>query len=285
MSSELMTVAVCWEVEAKVAVEFAYHAKELFYFCPEANCLVEVIPAKINNAFFRAPGSHAPGCANEKKKTTESPVASAPISRKSTVPPRPIPSHLGPVAKVRRGSRPSVAQMHELALRTRVEALLHHGTFLDVVNAWCSMDDVSARRSHPLHIASQAQTYFDAFGPLSHEGKEGALNATQKILYGYASVSEFNHSLYVTTKTKFKVGEKALPIKIRIRSSDALYPYLKNGQEVMLFLHGFIPKLERYIEIRPVDAYSGMVITQRDLSPLDPITITASSDEESGLGS
>jgi hypothetical protein len=278
MNSELMTVAICWEIGAKVAVEFAYHAKDLFYFCPDANCLAEVVPAKINNAFFRAPGSHAPGCANEKKKTTESPEASVPISRKSIVPPRPIPSHLGPIARLRRGKRPSDAQKQELALRSRVEPLLHHGTFLEVVNAWCSMKDVSARQSHPLHIASQPQTYYDAFSPLSHESKEGTLNSSRKILYGYASVSDFNHSLYVKTKTTFKVGEKTLPIKIRIRSSDALYPYLKSGQEVMLFLHGPIPELDKYIEIRAADAYNGMVITRRDLSPLDQVAITASSD-------
>ena len=121
------------------------------------------------------------------------------------------------------------------------------------------MEDVSARQSHPHHIASQPQSYYDAFSPLSHESKEGTLNSARKILYGYASVSDFNHSLYVTTKTKFKVG---------IRSSDALYSYLKSGQEVMLFLNGVIPKLDKYIEVRPSDAYSGMVITQRDLSPL-----------------
>lgn len=278
MSSELMTVAICWETGTKVAVEFAYHAKDLFYFCPEANCLAEVVPAKINNAFFRALGSHASGCANEKKKTTESPVASVPISRKSIVPQRPIPSHLGPIVRVRRGSRPSVAQMHELALRSRLEPLLHHGTFLEVVSAWCSMGDVSTRQSHPLHIASLPQTYFDAFSPLSYESKEGTLNSARKILYGYASVSDFNRSFYVTTKTRFEAGEKTLPIKIRIRSSDALYPYLKSGQEVMLFLHGSIPELDKYIEIRSADAYSGMVITQRDLSSLDQVAITASSD-------
>lgn len=253
-----------------MSVEFAYHAKDLFYFCPEANCLAEVVPAKINNAFFRAPDSHAPGCVNEKKKSTESPVSTTPISRKSTVPPPPIPSHLGPIAKARKEARPSVEQMHELALRSRLASLLHPGTLQEVVAAWCSMDDVSARKSHPLHIASQPKTYFDAFSPLSHEGKEGTLNADRKILYGDASVSDFNHSFYVTTKTKFKVGERVLPIKIRIRSSNSLYPYLKGGQEVKLFLHGLIPALDKYIEIQPVDAYSGMVITLPDFSSLAP---------------
>lgn len=96
------------------------------------------------------------------------------------------------------------------------------------------------------------------------------MNSDRKILYGHASVSNFNHSFYVTTKTKFKVGEKVLPIKIRVRSSDVLYPYLKNGQEIMLFLHGLIPALDKYIEIQPADAYSGMVITLPDFSSLAP---------------
>lgn len=160
--------------------------------------------------------------------------------------------------------------MHALALRSHSEPLLHPGTFQEVVNAWCSMDGVNARKSHTLHIASQPQTYFDAFSPLSHESKEGTLNSDRKILYGHASVSNFNHSFYVTTKTKFKVGEKVLPIKIRVRSSDVLYPYLKNGQEIMLFLHGLIPALDKYIEIQPADAYSGMVITLPDFSSLAP---------------
>lgn len=268
MSNELMTAAICWDIGAKISVEFAYQAKDLFYFCPEANCLAEVVPAKINNAFFRALASHAPGCANEKKKTTESPAPTAPFSRKSTVPPLPIPSHLGPIAMARKGTRPSEAQMRDLALRCRVAPLHHPGTFQEVVNAWCSMDGVSARRSHPLHIASQPQTYFDAFSPLSHVSKEEALSSDRKILYGHAFVSDYNHSFYVTTKTRFKVGEKVLPIKIRVRSSDVLYPYLKDGQEVMLFLHGLIPPLDKYIEIQPEDAYSGMLITLRDFSSL-----------------
>lgn len=268
MSNELMTVAICWDIGTKTSVEFAYHAKDLFYFCPEANCLAEVVPAKINNAFFRALGSHAPGCANEKKKTIESSVPTTLISRKSTVPPLPIPSHLGPIAMVRKGTRPSEAQMHDLALRSRLAPVHHPGTFQEVVNAWCSMDGVSTRKSHPLQIASQTQTYFDAFSPLSHVSKKEALNSDRKILYGHASVSDYNHSFYVTTTTRFKVDERVLPIKIRVRSSDVLYPYLKNGQEVVLFLHGLIPALDKYIEIQPADAYSGMLITRRDFSSL-----------------
>lgn len=270
MSNELMTTAICWEISAKVSVESAYHAKDLFYFCPDANCLAEVVPAKIINAFFRAPGSHVPGCANEKQKTIDSPVPSAPISRKSTVPPRPIPTHLGPIEKPRKANRPTVEEMHALALQSHLEPLRHHGTLQEVVDAWCAMEDLDARRSHSLHIASQPQTYFDAFSPLSHEGKEGTPSSDRKILYGFASVSYFKHSFYVATKTKFKVGEKTLPIRIRIRPNHALYPCLVDEQEVMLFLHGHIPELGNHIEIQPTDAYSGMVITLRDLSPLAP---------------
>ncbi|MBX9753820.1 MAG: hypothetical protein K2X80_03630 [Pseudomonadaceae bacterium] len=270
MDQELMTAAICWEIGAKVSVDFAYKAKELFYFCPEANCLAEVIPAKIKNAFFRAPESHAPGCVNEKKKTTDSPVPTVPVSRKTSAPPQAIPTHLGPVAKARKGTKPSAAQMHALALQSRLTPPLHPGTFQEVVDAWCSMH-AKDRHSHPLYIAFQPHTYFDAFSPFSHVDKDEALNADHKIVYGQASVSDYNHSFYVTTRSKFRVGERCLPIKIRVRANDAHYAYLKDGQDIVLFLHGAIPTLEdgqKYIEIQPADTYSGMVIKRGDFSSL-----------------
>lgn len=267
MNSDLMTSAICWEIGAKVSVEFAYQAKEFFYFCPEDNCLSEVVPAKINNVFFRAPDSHCSGCANEKRKTTESAVERGTISRKTSIPQPPIPSHLGPIARVRRGSKPTTLEMRELALRSRSEAPLHYGTLLEVVNAWCLMnrDD---RQSFPLHIGHLQQSYFNAFNSLKHASKEGTLDLGQKILYGCATVKKFNHSFYVTTREEFKFGGEAIPIRIRIRSGDALFQFLKHNQEVILFLHGAIPELDKHIEINSPDAYSGMIVTQKDLSPL-----------------
>lgn len=262
-----MTSAICWEIGAKVSVEFAYNAKDLFYFCPEDKCLSDVVPAKINNLFFRAPNLHCPGCANEKRKSTVPSVERGPISRKPSISQNPIPSHLGPIARVRKGSKPTTLEMRELALRSRLEAPLYYGTLLEVVNAWCLMnrDD---RQSFPLHIGHLQQTYFDAFKPLRYESKEDTLDSSQKILYGYATVKEFNHSFYVTTRDKFKFGDKAIPIRIRIRSGDALFQFLKSNQEVMLFLHGAIPELDKHIEMNSTDAYSGMIITQKNLSPL-----------------
>lgn len=267
MSSDLMTSAICWEIGAKVSVELAYHAKELFYFCPEDKCLSEVVPAKINNLFFRAPDSHCPGCVNEKRKSTESSVERGPNSRKPSISQNPIPSHLGPIARVCKGSKPTILEMRELALRSRLEAPLHYGTLLEVVSAWCLMnrDD---RQSSPLHIGHLQQTYLDAFKSLRHASKEGTLDSGQKILYGCATVKEFNYSFYVTTRDKFKLGDKAIPIRIRIRSGDALFQSLKSNQEVMIFLHGAIPKLDKHIEINSTDAYSGMIILQKDLSTL-----------------
>lgn len=270
-----MTSAICWEIGAKVSIEFAYQAKEFFYFCPEDNCLSEVVPAKINNLFFRAPDSHCPGCANEKRKSAEPSVERGPISRKPSISQNPIPSHLGPIARAHKGSKPTILEMRELALRSRLEAPLHYGTLLEVVNAWCLMnrDD---RQSFPLHIGHLQQTYFDAFKSLRYASKEDTLDSGQKILYGCATVKEFNHSFYVTTrnKFKFKFSDKAIPIRIRIRSGDALFQLLKSNQEVMLFLHGVIPELDKHIEMNSIDAYSGMIITQKDLSPLTQDVIT-----------
>lgn len=263
MSEELMTAAVCWEMNASVSVSFAHTAKDLFYFCPDPCCLVEVVPAKKVNYFFRAPQSHVPGCVNEKKKTTESPLPRMAQSRPLSLPPQIIPSHLGVLPKRRKSIRPSREEMHSLAMQVRSTPVLYPGTLHEVIDAWNSMN-TTERHQQSLQIAGHARTYFDAFVPFSGaKGQLAALKYDHLIAFGLASVSYYLDSFYVATLSRFDVDNEFVPIRVRVRPDDPDYKKLKHGQKVMLFLHGTVTAISRqgkYVEVQRGDEYSGFII-------------------------
>ena len=265
MTDELMTTAVCWEMGANVSVSLAYSAKDLFYFCPDPRCLVEVVPAKINNVFFRAPESHVSGCRNEKKKTTASSVLVVPTQRHSLLPPPVIPSHLGAISKGHKARKPTLAQMHSLATQIKDAPALHPGTLREVVDAWWLMSRIE-RRQCPLHIAARALTYSDAFGEFGVASKDVASLGCERIItFGQASVTSYKNTFTVTTWRKFNAGDKRLPIKIRVRSDDPDFASLAPGQHVTLFLHGAPPTLDslrKCFEMQTSNAYDGFVIKQ-----------------------
>ncbi|MGE8100337.1 hypothetical protein [Pseudomonas fluorescens] len=263
MTDELMTTAVCWEMDANASVSFAYTARDLFYFCPNPRCLVEVVPAKINNVFFRAPESHVSGCINEKKKTTASSIPVVPMQRHSPPPPQIIPSHLGAIAKGHKATKPTLAQMRSLAMQIQAAPALHPGTLREVVDAWWLMSKID-RRQCPLHIAARALTYFDAFGQFGVASRDiASLECERIIAFGQASVTLFKNTFSVTTWRKFNAGGKSLPIKVRVRSGDPDFAYLAPGQHVTLFLHGVTPapdSQQKYFEMQTSNAYNGFVI-------------------------
>lgn len=264
MTEELMTAAVCWDMDSCVSVNFAYSAKDLFYFCPDPSCLAEVVPVQINNTFFRAPKSHVSGCINEKKTTTPSSVPVAPKSRHSPLPPQIVPSHLGTIAKKRKATKPSRHEMSSLAQKIQKNSVPQHpGTLREVVDAWWLMD-ANAHPQQPLHIAAQDLTYSSAFGSIGNPtGDISLLNCARIILKGSASVNFFNGSYYAVTGFKFKFGDKSLPIRVRVKSDNPEFHKLANVKSVELFLHGAIPVIngqERYFEIQSNDDYTGFVI-------------------------
>lgn len=78
-----------------------------------------------------------------------------------------------------------------LALTKQIQAnpVRHHpGTLREVVDAWWLMG-ANDRAIYPLHVAAQALTYSDAFGPLGNStGEIASLDCARIIISGSAWV-------------------------------------------------------------------------------------------------
>lgn len=246
-----------------VSVSFARTARDFFFFCPDPQCLAEVRPAKKDNVFFKAPDSHVSGCVNEKKKTSASSIPVVPKPRHSPSSPQIIPSHLGAIVKANKVPKPTLAQMHSLALQVQAAPALHPGTLREVVDAWWSMSK-SDRRQHPLHIAARKLTYFDAFSEFGVENKDiASLGCERTITFGKASVTQYKDTFTVTTWRKFNTDGKPAPIKVRVKPGDPDFAHLAPSQHVTLFLHGTPPasdSQQTYFGILTSGAYDGFVI-------------------------
>lgn len=263
MITELMTTAVCWDMEDNVSAEYAHCNKELYYFCPEPNCLEEVKAVKKTNNFFRAPNRHVAGCANEKESTESSPIPGEQRKIAPAVQPTIIPSHLGGVPALRKKATPNREEMLKLAEKVKSSPAIHPGTLQDVVDAWKNlrMDD---RRNHRLHINNQASNYFDAFVPLSHATANlSSTNWSSTILFGTATVEFFNGSFYIKTFSKLINGNIKAPLRVRVRPGQSYFDLLKDDETITLFIHSPIPTLEakrRFFEIQASTQYTGFAI-------------------------
>ncbi|WP_338568350.1 hypothetical protein V6L78_18900 [Pseudomonas canadensis] len=264
MAVELMTSAVCWDMDANVSAAFAHTAKELFYFCP--CCLREVAASvsTLGNFFFLALNSHQRGCANEKAKPQDSGVTGVQKSGPAASPQALIPTHLGKLGKRRKSAKPSTAEMQALVARVEDARPMHPGTLAEVVDAWSSMT-TSERHQTPLSIAGQQLSYFDAFAQLSPTQKDTTLLECDRVItFAPATVSVLSHVVLVVTWLKFETQNKPVPIRAKMKSTDPAAAQLTNGQKVKLFLHGPAPTLnaqQTYYEMSLATAYSGSVVT------------------------
>lgn len=263
MAVELMTSAVCWDMDANVSAAFAHTAKELFYFCP---CCLRKVAASVStlgNFFFMAPDSHKEGCVNEKAKPQPSAIAGVQTSGPAASPQALIPTHLGKPAKRRKPADPSPAEMEALVLRVQADWPMLPGTLAEVVDAWSSMT-TSARHQTPLSIAGQQLSYFDAFTQLSSTQKDITLLGCDRIItFAPATVSVLTHAVLVATWFKFDTQNKPVPIRAKMKPTDPAAAQLTNGQKVKLFLHGPAPTLnaqQTYFEMAHATAYSGFVV-------------------------
>lgn len=263
MAKELMTVAVCWDMDAKVSASFAHSDRELFYFCD--CCLEEVVASisKRNNFFFKALNSHEPGCAHEKEKTQASDVPVQLTPRPAHIAPPLIPSHLGKLAKRRKGAKPSQMQKQALVAQVSKAPAMHPGTLAEVVDAWSAMS-VSKHQQVPLSIAGQQLTYFDAFAQMNAFQKNIALlGCDQKVMYAQATATVLDKAILVVTWLKFETANKPVPIRVKIKPNDPVAEGWTSGQHVRLFLHGPVPTLnaqQTYYEMQPSTDYSGFIV-------------------------
>ncbi len=95
MRKELLTTALCWELQAKVSVEYARTRSRLMYYCAVPDCVATLSTAQRHNLYFRAENRHKHGCANDTEKAEEPEVPGVSKPRSSVVPERPIPTVLG----------------------------------------------------------------------------------------------------------------------------------------------------------------------------------------------
>lgn len=262
MNSELMIVAVCWEIGASVSVEYARNNAALFYFCPEPNCLEPVIPVQGKvNIFFRAPGRHVSGCVHEKETTQASAFSGKRSVFPVATPPDIVPSHLGMVPVVSRRAMPTRAQMLALVHQVRISPVIHPGTLQEVVNVWRAMS-VSERHQYQLTIANQKTSYFNAFTLLSQAGGNLSAVNNSSIASGPASVEAYEGIFFIKTFHKFTDGVNRARIRVTVRSKDACFAHLEHGQTLTLFLHT-TPAINSkgfFFEIPPSTPYSGFVI-------------------------
>lgn len=264
MANELMTTAVCWDMDANTSASFAHSARDLFYFCP--CCLNEVAASisTIGNYFFFALNSHKPGCDNEKEKSHASAVPGLSRPKPAALPALHVPSHLGKLATRRKRSKPSVDEMEALIERvTAAPAVIHLGTLAEVVDAWSSMS-VSDRHQTPLTIAGQPLNYSDAFAQLSPTQKDPALLGCDRLVtHAKATVRVLSHVILVVTWLKFTTQNKPVPIRAKVKLTDPAAGHLTEGQHVTLFLHGPVPTLnaaQTYFEMQHATEYLGAVV-------------------------
>lgn len=263
MGSDLMTVAVCWEIGANVSVEYARNNLTLYYFCPEPNCLEPVISIQGKvNIFFRAPGRHAAGCVHEKESIQASAVPGKQRIFAVATPSTIIPSHLGMIPAVSKRAMPTRAQMLALVQKVQASPVIHPGTLQEVVDAWRIMS-VNERHQYQLTISNKKTSYFNAFTLLSQAGGNLSAVNNSSIALGPAAVESSGDYFFIKTYNKFTDGVNRARIRVVVRSNDARFAHLTHGQTLTLFLHTTptINSKGSFFEIPPSTLYSGFVIT------------------------
>lgn len=274
MREELMTEALCWELEAKVTAEYAYTRKNLTYFCPEENCLVEVRPKKLKNTYFYAPNLHEPGCINEAATAQPSPHPGQPNPKPSPAPAPQIPTILGAGPVPRPRGRPTKADLLKLAQRARILPVSQPGTLEEVVAAWAAMSS-NERANHPLSIAGQNYNYVTAFSFLANANPDIIhLDCRGRIVFGAAKVTVGGLYYFVSTRKTFDHQAARLPIRLDVTKNSPLLANVPGlvGQHVTLFWHGNIPSIARsgaafLIHPIPGQIYEGAIVLDGILTP------------------
>ena len=244
MRKELLTTALCWELQAKVSVEYARTRRQLIYYCAEPDCVADLSTAKRDNLYFYAEGRHKAGCKNDTGRVDEPVVPGVPKPRPSIVPERPIPTVLGNGPAPARRKPPSAEERRALAVRLEAEPVLEPGTLEEVVNAWMKLLSDKERRFHPLRVRDMDLDYKSAFSFLAYANSDiSQLECQNRVIFGAATVSDWQGLVFVTTLKKFAHGDKKIPLRLQTNSNNLLPEYLAGlvNRQVTLFWHGKIP--------------------------------------------
>ena len=250
MRDELMTEALCWELETKITAEYARAAKatgDFAFYCPHEICLVKVHAQTRRNTYFYAPKRHVRGCPNEAPSTEPSLHPGVPKPRPAQVRKTPIPNLLGPQPGLKpKSSPPTQAELQQLSRAVREVPALHPGTLEEVVDAW--MQSIPEERGlQALTIGNHNLTYDSAFTfvrDLRRPCDITALKPDAQIIFGAATVRTWEHLVLIESSKKFSVDATEVPLRLSVKMNEAPV-WLTDlvGQTVTLFWHGVSPEL------------------------------------------
>ncbi|MGU7813678.1 hypothetical protein [Burkholderia sp. AW49-1] len=278
MRDELMTEALCWQLESKVTAEYAYAARTKYEFtcyCPHEACLAKVYPKQRVNTYFYAPNRHAAGCPNEARSTESSLNPDSPKPRPSDVPAKPIPNVLGSGPTIKQKSRaPTKDELLQLAAVVRALPALHPGTLEEVIDAWARMTP-SERAVQPLAVANRNLTYATAFTFLGNAPDDiDSLNVRERIIFGAATVVELDYCYLIESRKRFQYEAKKFPLRMVLNKRNLAPDYLSEivDKKATLFLHGVAAKFDGIGNVfrSTVDSgspYTGIVLKEGELAP------------------
>ncbi|CAJ0774568.1 hypothetical protein R8510_03940 [Ralstonia chuxiongensis] len=279
MRDELMTEALCWELETKITAEYAHAARatgDFAFYCPHEICLAKVHAQTKRNTYFCASKRHAPGCPNETRSTEPSLHPGAPKPRPAQVQRAPIPNLLGPQPRLKPKSRaPTQAELLQLSRAVRETPALHPGTLQEVVDAWMQMPS-KERGLHALTIGHHKLTYDSAFTftrDLKRPCHITSLQPDARVIFGLASVRVWAHLVLIESSKKFSVDSTEVPLRLPVNLAEAP-SWLTDlvDQRVTLFWHGKSPELSAKkngfgFKVDLDSPYAGIALRLGELTP------------------
>lgn len=248
MRDELMTEALCWELERMITAEYAHAAKaaeDWVFYCPHEICLTSVHTRTRKNTYFAARARHISGCPDEAPSSEPSTISGVPRRRPAQVREKPIPNLLGLLPALKRKSRtPTKEELLALSRTVRHIPALHPGTLEEVVDAWIQLSP-KERDQRALTIGNQELTYNSAFKFLAGTSDDiTALDSYKQIIFGAAIVERWEHWILVKSRKKFSNGEATVPLRLAVREDQAprWLTELVN-RPATIFWHGVMPEL------------------------------------------
>lgn len=248
MRDELMTEALCWELEKMITAEYAHAAKaaaDWIFYCPHEICLTSVHTRMRKNTYFAARARHVSGCPDEAPSAEPSPRPGAPKRKPVQVREKPIPNLLGPQPTLKQKScAPTKEELLALARAVRHIPALHPGKLEEVVDAWIELSP-KERVQRALTIGNQNLTYKSAFKFLGGTSDDvTSLDSYKQIIFGAATVERWKQWILVKSRKKFSNGEVTVPLRLAVKQDHApcWLTELVN-RPATLFWHGALPEL------------------------------------------
>lgn len=279
MRDELMTEALCWELETKITAEYARAARatgDFAFYCPHEVCLAKVHAQTKRNTYFCASKRHVPGCPNEASSTEPSLHSGPPKPRPAQVQKTLIPNLLGPQPGLKPKSRaPTQAELLQLSRAVREAPALHPGTLAEVVDAWMQMPS-KERGLHALTIGNHKLTYESAFTfarDLRRPCDITSLQPDARVIFGVASVWIWEHLVLIESSKKFSVDGTEVPLRLRVNLAEApAWLTDLDRKTVTLFWHGESPKLSAKknsfgFNVDLDSRYAGIALRLGELTP------------------